>query len=366
MTDEVLDCFAVSAPGLEAVTAHELEALGLAPGPLEPGGVPFRTDRTGLRRANLWSRTASRILVRIASFRARTFFELERHAARVDWARVACAGGPSFQVTSRKSRLYHEDAIAERLHRAAGPQLDEGSSGRIVVRVVRDRFTISADSSGERLHRRGWRTALARAPMRETLAAAMLQAVDWTAGEALVDPFCGAGTIPIEAALLARNIAPGLGRRFAFEEWPGHEPEAWASEREAARAEAEPGVTVLRASDRDAGAIESAMANAERAGVGSDIRFEVAPLSAAAAFREVPAPALLLTNPPYGVRVGEVAGLRDLYAALGALVRGRAGWRAAWLDASPQLAAATGLETRPVLETSNGGIPVTLLATAPE
>lgn len=355
-----LACYAVTAPGLEAVTAGELAALGLAVAGTEAGGVAFTVDRRGLYAANLHLRTASRVLVRLASFEAKGFAELERRARTVPWDTVLGPGlTPTFRVTSKKSRLYHQDAIAERLAKVVGAAPD-GQPQEFVVRVFRDHFTISADSSGALLHQRGYRFATAKAPLRETLAAAMLLGAGWDPATPLVDPFCGSGTIAIEAALLARKMPPGRHREFACFRWPGFDATAWRAlrnEADAAVRAAAPAPIV--ASDRDAGAIRAATANAERAGVLADITFRQAPLSSLAV---PPAAGLLLTNPPYGVRVGEAARLRDLYASLGALARrSLPEWRVAMLAADDRLLAQVGLPWAEVWRTRNGGIPVRLV-----
>ena len=213
--------FVVTAPGLEGVTAAELAGLGF-PGTAESGGIALAASPEDLYTLNLHLRTASRILVRIAEFRARTFHELERHAARIPWNDFTDGGRPArVRVTSRKSRLYHQRAIEERVLRAidspAAVGEDEERVGEgeqlFVVRFHYDRCVISADSSGALLHRRGYRQALGKAPLRETLAAAMLLSSGWDGRTALLDPMCGSGTIPIEAALMARGIPPGLATR---------------------------------------------------------------------------------------------------------------------------------------------------------
>jgi putative N6-adenine-specific DNA methylase len=366
-----LVCFAVAAPGLETVTAGELGALGMEGVAAEPGGVTFQATMTGMQDANLRLRTASRVLVRIARFRARTFHELERHADKVEWPvwllpRVR----PEFEVTSRKSKLYHQKGIAERLvqsvDRVGGHAATAEEPPQLfVVRVVRDEFTVSVDTSGELLHRRGYRLDTAKAPLRETLAAAMLLASGWTPDRPLLDPFCGSGTIPIEAALMARRIAPGLRRSFAFERWPGFDAAAWRALR--ARAEAEivaRAPAAIAGSDRDAGAIAASRENAARAGVAEDVAFREAPLSAVEPQGER---GFLVTNPPYGVRIGEEARLRDLYATLGRLAAARLpGWRLAMLSANPRLEGATRLAWVEAFRTSNGGIPVRLLTHGPD
>jgi putative N6-adenine-specific DNA methylase len=379
---ETLPLFAVSAPGLEPVLAAELADLGM-PGQVETGGVSWSGSLEQLHRANLELRTASRVLLRVGEFRARTFFELERHARRLEWQRYLGTGRRvQLRVTCRKSRLYHEGAVAQRfleaISRAAGDTVgsaddgsdaeEEGSAAQLfVIRFFYDRCTVSIDSSGALLHLRGYRQALARAPLRETLAAALLRVGGWRAHAPLLDPLCGSGTIPIEAALAARRIAPGLAgkqgtrpRAYAFEQWPDHRPELWGREVDRAREAvlAGAGVAIL-GSDRDAGAIDAALANAERAGVAADLALRVAPLSAV----DVPAaPAWLVTNPPYGVRVGETRALRDLYAALGKLARTRIpGGTLAMLSADPGLERQVGIPMEARLGTRNGGIPVRIM-----
>ncbi|MEX2182480.1 MAG: THUMP domain-containing protein [Gemmatimonadaceae bacterium] len=383
------DAWAVAAPGLEPLVAAELRQLGVSRIAPETGGVSFRCDALGLARAQLSLRVASRVVVRLASFRATTFRELEREARRVEWGRF-CAEGAAvrLRVTCRKSKLYHSDAVAERVGAAIAravpaarlesadgdedTELGDDSQSPIaaaaaaeppqifVIRLDHDQCTISADASGELLHRRGYRQAVGRAPLRETLAAAMLAAVEWDTQTPLVDPLCGAGTIAIEAATRARRIAPGLGRRFAAERWPESDASDWAAARATARRRILPAAPApILGSDRDAGAIEAARANAERAGVAADIAFAQRALSAL----EVPeGPGLLVANPPYGVRVGDPAALRDLFARFGQVARERcAGWRVALLSADRALDAATALPFREILQTSNGGIAVRLV-----
>ena len=308
-------CFAITPPGVEQLTAAELAGLGIAPEGTEPGGVAFTATTRQLYAANLGLRTAGRVVVRLAEFPARAFYELERKAGRVPWGAVLAPGGAArFRVSSRKSRLYHLDGIAQRLAAVAGGPAGgtaDDEAQLFLVRVLRDVVTISADSSGPLLHRRGYRLATAKAPLRETLAAAILLGAGDREDWAFADPFCGAGTLPIEAALLRRRIAPGLLRSFAFERWPGFDVEAWRALREGARRRILPraGAPIL-GSDRDAGAIAAAVANAGRAGVAEDIVFEQRPFSGA---RPPAATGLLASNPPYGVRVGDRRALRDLY-----------------------------------------------------
>lgn len=384
------DFFAATAPGLESIALGELKRLGIK-GKAEVGGVSYRGGAETMYATNLWLRTPSRIVVRLAQFHASTFHELERRAQRVPWgAFVPLNGTVRVRVTCRKSRLYHSDAVAERLlgaiaNAAPGTIRVQGESGSgddadqeedapsdattteqlFIVRIVDDECEISADTSGELLHRRGYRQEIGKAPLRETLAAAMLLASGWKPTEPLIDPLCGSGTIPIEAALLARGIAPGLRRRFAFMEWPGFEDERWRrilDQAGNAAASRRPDREILGA-DRDSGAVEAAGRNAERAGVTGDIQFSAQSLSASLeGLESYGKPGWILANPPYGVRVGESTNLRDLYGKLGSRLRGAEGWRLGILTSDTALARQTGLPLRARFSTRNGGMPVAFFA----
>ncbi len=400
--------FAVTAPGLEALTAQELQRLNLLP-TVESGGVAFQGDLDALYRANLHLRTASRVLVRMGDFNAAAFSELRKKASRLDWARYLVPGQPvAIRATSKASKLYHADAVAERIagaiadslgqpivrqklgdEEAANPPCMEGGSCAslrsphlgilpgaqvspevgsrerpsqlVVVQLSHNHCTVSVDSSGELLHRRGYRQAVAKAPLRETLAAALLLAAPWDTATPLIDPFCGSGTVPIEAALLALGIAPGRQRRFAFMSWPGFDEKRWmtllAESQAAMRIELPPGCQII-ASDRDAGAVRMAQENAARAGVAQHIQFTC---QAVSAIRPTTAPGWIITNPPYGVRVSSNKDLRNLYAQLGNVLRTQCrSWHVAILCNDQALLA----QTRLTLDTSfsllNGGIKVRL------
>lgn len=379
----IFSLFAVCAPGLERVVAQELSALGLTQPPQRrthskdtmEGGVEFRGDLTALYRANLHLRAASRILARLGAFHATTFAEFRQKAGALEWEKFIAPRQPiALRVTCHKSRLYHSEAVAERVTGALEDRLghpvqrvtgqedtDDASDGQlIVVRLVQDQCTISVDSSGALLHQRGYRLASAKAPLRETLAAGLLLASGWDKQSPLLDPFCGAGTIAIEAALLARNLAPGRARPFAFIKWPGYSARIWKTLlAEAQMQQRETGPPIL-ASDRDAGAIEAARANAERAGVAADIEFTRRAVSAMAP------PAgrgWVITNPPYGVRVRAGHDLRNLYASFGHILRAQCpGWQVGVLIADAALQASLNLpfdEGRSV-GLMNGGLRVKL------
>ncbi len=368
------DCFAIVAPGLEPFALAEARELGLDVRAVD-GGFEWSGDARSVLAANIGLRIASRVLVRLASFDARSFAELERRGRQVPWQRVVREGAAvRFRVTSRKSKLYHTGGIAQRLSdavrralpgvstsEAADEAEDLDAATLIVVRFLRDHCTISADTSGALLHRRGYREATAKAPVRETIAAALLRASEWDATAPLVDPFCGSGTIPIEAALVALDCAPGVRRHFAVEHWPGVRATLAAEVRTelAARAVAREHAAII-GSDRDAGAIAAATANAMRAGVAEAVSFTERSISAAS----FPAGARgwVVTNPPYGVRVGESSKVRDLWATFGRVLRERArGWRIAVLSPDVALERQLGFSVQVVATTSNGGIPVRMV-----
>jgi putative N6-adenine-specific DNA methylase len=374
--------YVVTHPGCEPILAGELAALGIAVAAADHGGAMVELDAKQLYRANLSLRTASRVIVRLGQFYARTFPELERHARKLPWDRfVTNAGAVHFRVTAKKSRLNHERAIVERLERSLLDRIPEATFlerradlelddrdvtapvdvQRFIVRILRDECTISTDSSGPLLHRRGYRVAGTKAPLRETLAAALLLAGEWDGSTPLVDPFCGSGTIPIEAALLARRMPPGWNRRFAFERWPTFDPEEYASVRAGLGLEIrERAGAVIIGSDRDRGAIEASVANAEQALVTGDVEWRHHAVSAIAPPAESGA---VVTNPPYGARLGDVARLRDLYAQLGHVLRRRfVGWRVVLLSAEARLESQVQIPWRPLVATENGGIKVRIVA----
>lgn len=369
-----LDLFAVVAPGLGDICAAELTALGI-PAHQVAGGVAFSGDARTLATANLRLTTATRVLVRLGEFHAAAFSELHSRAARLPWEQYF-AGVPrvAVQATAHKSRLHHTGGIRERIIKGLGerlgcePQLatadDDDETAdvtRVVVRLERDHCTVSVDSSGDPLHRRGYRLALARAPLRPTLAAGILRAAGWTPGEPLLDPMCGSGTLVLEAARTACDLPAGGDRNFLFESWPGLPGRDALA---AARNDLPQGTASVReplaivGSDRDPGAISAARANAERARVAAAVRLDVRPLSAC---EPPPGRGLVISNPPYGIRVGKRGPLRDLYAQLGHVLRTRCpGWRVALL-CGDDLWRHTGLPLNLARNLRNGGLAVQLV-----
>jgi putative N6-adenine-specific DNA methylase len=381
---ETFDAFAIAAPGFASLIASELTALDIVPTAVEDAGVSFSATRRDLARANLWSRVASRFIVRLAAFNAVDFATLERRAKSVPWERVLAPGCVvRLRVTCRKSRLYHSDGVAQRIARgiegriarsrvelrARDDETDDDASVTaepmsqlIIVRFDHDHCTISADSSGALLHRRGWRQAVAKAPLRETIAAAMIKSCGWDGSVPLIDPFAGSGTIGIEAALVARGLAPGLGRAFAMEQWPGTPTGLMTTLKADAHRVAHARVDApIVIADRDAGACAAARANAERAGVLNDVTIIQRSLSETD-LKAIAPGGWVVTNPPYGLRVSEGKDLRALYARLGDVVRGGApDWRLCMLSANQQMQRETRLRLDSAIRTTNGGLPVSVV-----
>ena len=363
----VQQIFAVCAPGLEPVLLAEVQGLGFPKARAAGGGVELEGTLREVHRLNLWLRTASRVLVRMGTVKATAFPELVRKATALPWEQFA-GKAAQLRVTCRKSRLYHSDAVAERLHAALEARLgrkvalqkpeDEEASGGpqlFVARFDHDVCTVSADSSGALLHQRGYRGPQAKAPLRETLAAALLLAAGFNGDTPLCDPLCGSGTIAIEAALIALRRAPGLTRAFAFQQWSGFEVRPFQDLLAAARAGERPPAAVIEASDQDAGAVAATRENAARAGV--ILQLAQRPLAQLPAAQGA---GLLACNPPYGVRVG--GDVRALFRELGDAARRRPSWSTAAVVADESAARAAGLPWQKLLRTQNGGIPVQILA----
>ncbi|HEX8440566.1 RNA methyltransferase, partial [Archangium sp.] len=331
--------FVSALPGLEPAVEAEAEALGLSPRRVE-GGVEL-TGEPGLHQeANLRLRTASRVLLRLGRFAAPDAGALTKGLAGLALGRVWDGkSAPRLSVALHGARLKGQDAVLAAAARAwglpsverAGPLDEESFEGlTLLVRLEGDTCTVSADTSGEPLHRRGYRQEVSRAPLRETLAAGILVLAGYDGVAPLVDPMCGSGTFLIEGAWMSQRRAPGLSRAFAFERFPGFDAAAWAARKARVEAEALPAPrAVLRGHDINAGSLGTARRNARRAGVTLTLeRQDVRTLALPAGL----GPGLVVANPPYGKRVGEAEDLPGLYRALGATFRRAfAGWRAAVL-----------------------------------
>ena len=357
--------FAVTAPGLEEVCAAELHALGMAGVKVVAGGVEFRGGLRELYLANLWLRTASRILVRFAELSCRDFPTLYRKALRLPWGRYVKPGTQlRIRVTCRRSRLHHTGRIAETLSEAMSRALGgvavggEGPQQLLIAAFEDDVCQLSLDSSGALLHRRGYRQDIGPAPLRETLAAGILMLLGWQGDRPLLDPMCGSGTFLVEGALLALQLPPGGLRRFGFMDWPRYRQGLWDALLLEARKRAKGNSPLLIGTDRDESVLEAARRNALRAGVLEHLSLQ--PLELSRQVTPDSPPGLAVCNPPYGARLGQ-GELNETYRALGRFygsVLGR--WQRAFLCPERRLAKATGLFVKSLAQLQNGGIGVEL------
>jgi putative N6-adenine-specific DNA methylase len=311
-------------------------------------------------------RGANKVLARIGAFRVSQLTELDKLARRVPWGSVLRADVPfRVEATCKKSKIYHSGAAAERIQNAISERLGapaaDDAAVTIMARIENDLCTISVDTSGELLHKRGFKVAVAKAPMRETMAALFLRQCGYEGTEPVVDPMCGSGTFVIEAAEIAAGLKPGRERNFAFEQLVTFDAAVWEEMRRStpvAKSTAR-----FYGSDRDAGAIEMSRANAARAGVADLIDFRQHAVS------DLVPPAgphgLVIANPPYGDRIGDKKRVEALYRALGETLRTRfAGWRVGLIANEAWLAKATGLPFLPATApVAHGGIRVTLFRT---
>ncbi|MEX0300607.1 MAG: class I SAM-dependent RNA methyltransferase [Kordiimonas sp.] len=368
MQQDDLEIFLVTVPGLEGALFSEAKENGFKNPELEKGGVTIRGSWQEVWRANLVMRGASHVLVRLGNFRAVHLAKLDKHARKFPWADTLRPDVPvRVEVTCRKSRIYHHKAAAERFENAIkeefGATIDKDSDVCIKVRILDDKCTVSVDTSGEPLHKRGHKEAVNKAPMRENIAALLLKECGYKGTEPIMDPMCGSGTFVIEAAEIAAGLLPGRTRSFAFEKLATFNTEKWQKLKTVS--EPKTPSTQFFGFDRDAGAVKMSTANAERAGVESFTNFDKNSISNIA----VPdgLAGLVIINPPYGVRIGEIKKLTSLYQSIGRTLRANfAGWRVGIATNSDQLAKATGLRfTKKTTSFSHGGIHVKLYKTTP-
>ena len=313
--------------GLEAVLKAEIMKLGYEIVRTEDGKVTFAGDESAFARANVFLRTAERVLWKVGEFTAETFEELFDRTAELPWEEFIPADGRFWvtKATSVKSKLFStsdiqsimKKAIVERLKRKYRISWfpETGNEYPIRVSVIKDVFLLGIDTSGESLHKRGYRKLVGKAPISETLAAALISLTPWNESRILVDPFCGSGTIPIEAAMIGRNIAPGVSRAFRAEQYRERLSEdLWKRAREEARdGERHDGALTIQGYDIDRDAISIARQNAAAAGVADDIHFQV---RAVKELRHPKKYGFLITNPPYGERIGEKDEITDIYKEL--------------------------------------------------
>ncbi|WP_333711878.1 THUMP domain-containing class I SAM-dependent RNA methyltransferase [Yoonia sp.] len=368
MTDP-FEIFLVATPGLEQPLLDEAIAAGFLTARLTDGGVSFQGTWDDVWRANLVLRGATRVLARIGSFMAFHLAQLDKRARKFPWGDVLRPDVPvRVEVaTSKRSKIYHAGAATQRIEKALaedhGITLSPDAPVAIKLRIDDNRVTISVDTSGESLHKRGHKEAVGKAPMRETLAALMLRACGYDGEEPVVDPMCGSGTFVIEAAEIATGLLPGRSRGFAFEQLATVDPARWTALRQTGTVR----TTQHRfhGSDRDAGAIRMATDNAARAGVADITTF--ANLNANDLTRPDGPPGLVICNPPYGARIGNQKMLFGVYAGLGRMLADQfSGWRVAVVTSDPGLAQATRLPFKPKgPPIPHGGMKVWLFQTDP-
>ncbi|MEM9127242.1 MAG: class I SAM-dependent RNA methyltransferase [Pseudomonadota bacterium] len=344
-----LEIFLVATPGLEAPLCAEAADLGFAKTRVIRGGVLCQGTWSDVWRANLYMRGANKVLVRIGGFPAVHLAQLDKRARKFPWSDILRPDVPiKVEATCRKSRIYHAGAARQRVERAIsetlGAQISAQADVRILLRIEKDLCTFSLDSSGDPLHKRGHKRVVAKAPMRETMAAMFLRECGYDGSEPVLDPMCGSGTFVVEAAEIALVLAPGRSRHFAFEHLAGFDTQAWVELKNAGHTNA----SDLRVygSDRNAGAIEAAVSNAAQAGVQANTRFQHRAISDIKPPSEQPG--LVIVNPPYGTRIGDEKRLRSLYGSLGKTLKERfQGWRVGVITSAPALARATRLPFLP-------------------
>lgn len=322
-----IDLIATASFGIESVVARELHALGYTDTSTDTGRVHFKADEKAIAVTNVHLRSADRVLLRVGSFHATTFDELFEGTKALDWT-AWLPENAEFPVTGKSvhSTLFSvpdcqaivKKAIVEKMKSKYRRQwfAEDGPKYRVEVSLLKDEATLTIDTSGAGLHKRGYRPLTATAPLRETLAAAMIQLSVWNAQRTLWDPFCGSGTIPIEAALLATNTAPGLNRKFAAEEWHRVPKSLWNKVREEARAlvitDPQPLLQII-GTDIDPEVLSMARYHARLAGLEGKIHFQQADVADMKSSRKY---GVVICNPPYGERLGEQQEAEELYRVM--------------------------------------------------
>jgi putative N6-adenine-specific DNA methylase len=365
--------FATTFKGLEEVLAGEIAALGGEDVSIGTGSVSFSGDMTLCYRANLWLRSANRVVMLLSEFPAPTPAALYEGVREVPWPELFPPERTiAMDATVRDSGITHshfaaqktKDAVVDRFRDAFGrrPDVDTKSPDvRIVVRIVHDVCSVSIDTSGESLHRRGYRAHPTEASLKETLAAGLVLLAGWQGGEPLVDPACGAGTIPIEAALIAGNVAPGsLGRPFGFQRLHGFDEKGWEELLSEARDAARHPVPVrIEGSDISPGAVSGAIRNAVNAKVSERVLFNARSIQN---FSPGDGPGTILCNPPYGARLPGGEQAEAFYREMGEALKKRCrGWTAYLLSGNPAVTKFLGLKSSRKIPVMNGPIDCRLL-----
>lgn len=355
-----LSCYAVVVPGLEAMAADELNELAAHDVTVDEGGVSFTTTMDGLFRINLRSRICTRILIRLASFRALSFPELYNKSKKVVWGQyIGAHTAVSVRVSCSHSKLMHSGRAEQALADAIGDHLgfeakEAAHEQQILLRIDNNQCTISLDTSGDRLDRRGYRLHSGKAPLRETIAAGILRWMDWQANEPLLSPMCGSGTFAIEAAWMAQKRASGLEHDFPFMHWPSLKEKRWQRALDKTRAMQVEQAVCLMASELDAGILKQAQENAVQAQVNDMIHFQQMDVRKLTLPERIATPGLIICNPPYGDRVK--TDVKPFYASLGDVFKQHfSGWRMAVMVPDQVCEKALGLKVRGRLKIKHGG-----------
>ncbi|MDO4393464.1 MAG: class I SAM-dependent RNA methyltransferase [Bacillota bacterium] len=330
-----LELIATATFGLEAVVKREIMNLGYKILKTEDGKVTYMGDERAIVRSNLWLRCADRVLLKMAEFKALEFEELFQQTKGIAWENLIPIDGKfTVTCTTVKSKLHSEPAVQKIVKKAIVERLasiygiehfeETGALYTVKATLLKDRVTLTVDTSGTGLHKRGYRVKDVAAPIKETLAAAMVSLTFWNKNRLLVDPCCGSGTVPIEAAMIGRNIAPGIGRNFASEEWDIIDNDIWKEERKKAYDEMDYESNLqIFGSDINPKAVAAARMNAEEAGVDDCIKFTV---NDVARLKPQGENGIIITNPPYGERIGDKEAIEKIYAALNRFCADNSDW----------------------------------------
>ena len=339
MATKVYELIAPCHFGLEAVLKKEILDLGYEIAQVEDGKVTFLGDAEAICRANIFLRTTERILLKVGSFKAVTFEELFQGTKALPWEEYIPQDGRFWvkKANSIKSKLFSpsdiqsimKKAMVDRMKQGYGVSVipDTGADYPVRVSLYKDIVTVALDTTGESLHKRGYRKLTSKAPIEETLAAALIMLTPWNKDRILVDPFCGSGTFPIEAAMMAANMAPGMNRSFLSEDWKQIIPrKCWYEAMDEAQEMVDDTVSVdIQGYDLDPEVIKAARANAELAGVAHMIHFQQRPVSELSHPKKY---GFLITNPPYGERIEDKKNLPALYTQIGERFKALDSWSA--------------------------------------
>ena len=339
MATKVYELIAPCHFGLEAVLKKEILDLGYEIAQVEDGKVTFLGDAEAICRANIFLRTTERILLKVGSFKAVTFEELFQGTKALPWEEYIPQDGRFWvkKANSIKSKLFSpsdiqsimKKAMVERMKQGYGVSVipETGADYPVRVSLYKDIVTVALDTTGESLHKRGYRKLTSKAPIEETLAAALIMLTPWNKDRILVDPFCGSGTFPIEAAMMAANMAPGMNRSFLSEDWKQIIPrKCWYEAMDEAQEMVDDTVSVdIQGYDLDPEVIKAARANAELAGVAHMIHFQQRPVSELSHPKKY---GFLITNPPYGERIEDKKNLPALYTQIGERFKALDSWSA--------------------------------------